>query len=150
MTEAVAMPSTSDDLLAECWIVETLAQAARQVRFDDGGPPPGWLLRVRDRLEGEFSDPITLHGLARDAKVHPSHLARAFRDHFGRTVGEYLRARRLRYARHRLEATDDPIAEIAFAAGFADQAHLTRTFAARWGHPPGRYRAMRRSRVARS
>ena len=36
-----------------------------------------------------------------------------------------------------------PLVEIAYDAGFADQAHFTRTFKSAFGLTPARYRALR-------
>lgn len=140
----------SDDLSLECWVSEVLAQVARQDRMGRESEPPTWLTRVRDRLEDGFREPVTLQELADFAGVHSSHLARAFREHYGSTIGEFSRNRRLRFARRRIEDSDDSIAEIAFAAGFADQAHLTRAFTQRWGSPPARFRRLRTARGIRS
>ena len=139
--------ASSDDLALECWMAELLAQIARQTRSSAYGRPPAWLTRVRDRLEEEFREPVTLVELSQFAGVHPSHLARAFREHYGCTVGDLTRNRRLRFARRQIENTNDPIAEIALEAGFADQAHLTRCFSQRWGHPPARFRRQSRPRT---
>jgi AraC family transcriptional regulator len=43
----------------------------------------------------------------------------------------------------RLVESDDPIAAIALAAGFADQSHLTRALKARTGLTPAVYRRER-------
>lgn len=61
----------------------------------------------------------------------------------GRPPSFWLDLARARRALRAL-ATEAPLAEVAFLAGYADQAHLTRSFAARFGLPPGRFRADRR------
>jgi AraC family transcriptional regulator len=129
-----------DDLEIECWIVEVLAHADRQNRTGRSSPPPSWLLAVRERLREEYDGPFSLADLAAPAGVHPAHLARAFREHFGTTVGAYVRNRRLRYARTRIATSADALTEVALDAGFADQAHLTRAFRNRWGVSPARWR----------
>jgi AraC-like DNA-binding protein len=43
-------------------------------------------------------------------------------------VGHTIRQRRTEFACHRLTASRDPLSEIAFDAGFADQSHLTDSF----------------------
>ena len=97
---------------------------------------------MRERLDAEHRTALSLGDLAREAGVHPVHLARAFRRWFGTTPGEYLRARRIGWAASRL-ATDPsvPITEVALAAGFYDHSHFHRTFAARIGLSPRAYRA---------
>jgi AraC family transcriptional regulator len=67
--------------------------------------------------------------------VHPVYLARVFRRRHGCSVSEYLRALRLEEA-GRLVLQGAPLAQAAYAAGFADQAHFTRCFAAAFGFTP--------------
>ena len=62
------------------------------------GAPPRWLIDVRERIEAEFPKPWTLKDYAEGAGVHPVHLAARFRAHYGATVGEQIRALRVRHA----------------------------------------------------
>ncbi len=64
--------------------------------------------------------------------------ARQFRAVYGTSPYRYSVMRRLAVARGWLRDAR-PLAETAFAAGFADQAHFTRTFKAAFGMTPGRY-----------
>jgi AraC family transcriptional regulator len=105
------------------------------------GRAPGWLSAARDLLDRQFPERVSLRGLAREAGVHPVHFAAAFRRFQGCSVGEYLRRRRLQFARQRLADRDVPLAQVAAEAGFADQSHLTRTFKRFAGMTPSRYRA---------
>jgi AraC family transcriptional regulator len=102
---------------------------------------PKWLERVRDILEQRFAEPFKLSEMAAEAGVHPVHLAREFRKHYGTSVGEYLRKVRIEYACRELMDSNAAVANIAFAAGFADQSHFSRTFKRFCGTTPARYRA---------
>jgi AraC family transcriptional regulator len=106
------------------------------------GGMPRWLRSARERLEGNFSQSVSVRGLAREAGVHPVHFAAVFRRFHGCSVGEYLRRLRLQYTRQRLADPEVPLAQVAAEAGFADQSHLTRTFKRFTGMTPGRYRTL--------
>jgi len=60
----------------------------------------------------------------------------------GTSPYRYLLMRRLGYAREQI-ARRRPLVEVAFDAGFADQAHFTRMFKAAFGITPARYGVLR-------
>jgi AraC family transcriptional regulator len=72
--------------------------------------------------------------------VHPAHLSRAFHRRFGSPVLAYVRRARVRAAADLLRRSSLALADVAAAAGFADQSHLTRVFKQATGVTPGRYR----------
>jgi AraC family transcriptional regulator len=114
--------------------IELVAAAMR-------APPPvaaqGAIRRVVDLLEADLANAPTLAGLAREAGLHPSHLARCFRAALGETIGEYVRRRRVEQSLGALARPELSLAEIAAAAGFADQAHFGRVFKRHFGTTPG-------------
>lgn len=114
---------------------------------------PRWLLVVAERLRRESHLPLRLAELASAAGVHPVHLARAFRRHFQRSVGEELRRLRVEAVCEALARPGASIADAAASAGFADQSHCSRVFRRLSGMSPAQYReraaaARRRSQVA--
>ena len=92
-------------------------------------PAPPWVDAVKRTLESRFDEPLRFEDLAADLGLHPVYLSRAFRRHTGMAMGEYVRALRLRHARHLLSATTRPLASISAESGFADASHLCRVFA---------------------
>lgn len=123
--------------------VYDLLAAARPVE-EESSPDaaPDWLLRVSEELQDTFRRPRRVRELARDASVHPVSLARAHRRHFGCSITERLRARRIGEAAALLGGRDLSISSVAFRAGFADQSHLTRVFRSETGLTPGTYRSL--------
>ncbi|MBI4501682.1 MAG: helix-turn-helix transcriptional regulator [Gemmatimonadetes bacterium] len=119
------------------WVHASLSNG-RGFRLDSH--PPAWLERVRERLHSEFEQPPSLEQLAGDAGVHPIHVAKAFRHHYGCTVGEYIRQRRLEVACHRLATTDISVSRIAHNTGFADHSHFARTVKRYLGEAPTSFR----------
>jgi len=102
---------------------------------------PSWLQRVKEKIHDDFSARVTLDELASDAAVHPVHLAATFRRFYGTTVGSYLRRLRIEYACRELVESNASLADIALAAGFADQSHFGRTFKRAMRMTPAEYRA---------
>jgi AraC family transcriptional regulator len=110
------------------------------------GPAAPWLGETRDRLHADLAARPSLADLAAAVGVHPVTLARAFRRTFGCTVGEYLRRLRIERAAEQLATGTQPLAEIALAAGFADQSHFSNVFRRRVGVSPSAYRREVRER----
>lgn len=137
----IAAPDTVTPLAIEALGLELLAVAARRFVPDTPEPEvPRWLERVRERLHDGFDEPVGLSCLAGLAGVHPGHLTRTFRRHYGQSVGAYQRAVRLEWAAGQL-AAGAALADVSSGAGFSDQSHFTRAFKRQFGRTPGQYRA---------
>lgn len=131
-----AAPLAIEGLLLE------LVAAASRLRERNGVAwgRPHWLEEARDRIHGELASRPSLRGLAQSVGVHPVTLARAFRQAFGCTVGEYVRNLRIERATHQLAQTELSLAEIALAAGFSDQSHFSNLFRHHTGLSPSKFR----------
>ena len=101
--------------------------------------------RVRAFLHDSYATQVTLADVAAVAGCSRFAAYRAFRGHYGFSPSDYQRQLRLRAARRAL-ADGAAVADVAAAAGFADQAHLTRWFRRCYGITPGAYRAADRVR----
>jgi AraC family transcriptional regulator len=141
LSAEIRYPDATSALAIEALALELLASAAQvEERAPARGRPPRWLRSVVEYLQAHLLDAPDLSTLTTIAGVHPAHLTRVFRRHLGQSLSSYLRRLRVNWAADRLATTDDPIAGIAVAAGFADQSHFTREFHRQLGVPPGRYR----------
>lgn len=127
-------------LLIEGLLFELLGTIARTRRAASLRNDDPRLQRAIEYLEEHYRDRITCVEVAAYAGLHPSFLAELFRRHLQVSVGEWVRNRRLEFAREALRVTATPITSVAFQAGFADQSHLTRLFRARFGVTPAQYR----------
>jgi AraC family transcriptional regulator len=133
-------------LAAEGFALELLAATTREARIERSpGRPPAWLRAAEELLRARLADRIGLGELAEVVGVHPTYLARAFRAHYGFSVGEYGRRLRLGWAAAELARGEKSLAEIAAGAGFADQSHFTRVFRRQVGTTPARYREQAQS-----
>lgn len=136
----LALGEGTSELSAEGLVLELLAEALRADALPSAQGEPRWLRSVRDMLHEGFCEQLSLAELSGEVGVHPSYLARSFRDRYGCTIGEYLRRLRADYAAERLRGSDVPLSEIAQAAGYSDQGHFTRLFRRATGLTPGQYR----------
>jgi AraC family transcriptional regulator len=126
-------------LTVEGLVLEILGAATLTRRYPSARPPK-WLQEVRDFLHAHASEKVSVTDLASWVDVHPAHLMRAFRRHYGSSIGDYVRRLRLNHALDHL-ATSMTLAQVATAAGFYDQSHFSRCFMLETGMTPAEYRA---------
>ncbi len=146
----------NDDL--SLLVLEELATLLHATLFDKRGirldsSAPAWLERIRELVQETFHRSPSLDQLATEAGRHPVHVAKAFHRHYGSTIGEFIRQRRLEVACYRLATTQVPVSVIAHESGFADHSHLTRTMKQLLGVQPSRFRkafTLRRAQRATS
>lgn len=139
LSEADARPLARDQgyLDFAAWL---LGRHAREPeRLAAAGREPAAVRRARAFLDGHLTDRVRLDDVAAAAGLPPFRLYRAFVRATGMTPHAYQRQARFREAVRRIRL-GEPLAEVAAAAGFADQAHLTRSFFRRMGVTPGAYR----------
>ncbi len=127
------------EMMAASYMLEMLAYSIRRSEAVEK-LPPGWLSRVTDKLNEEFTKNVKTEALAAEADVHPVHLAAVFRKFHNQTIGEYVRERRVGHAAKLLLNRDLPLSEIALISGFSDQSHFTRVFKRVTGVTPGAFR----------
>ncbi len=135
----------ADDLtpaVAEGLIISMLAECHRAGR--DRGAGSLHVRKVLGIIEDMSPTVPGLGELAAEVRLHPSTLARTFKDATGKTIGEYGREIRIRKAQGLIAAGELRLAQIAIETGFNDQSHFTRAFKQSLGCTPGVYaRAMR-------
>jgi AraC-like DNA-binding protein len=137
--EAGLVPLAADSVIAEL-AEELLARGdgrpAMPRRLDVGA-----IQRARQFLDAERTRVVRSSELEAITGLSRYELARQFRLMLGTSPHRYLVGRRLDLARQQMREHGS-LADVAYEAGFADQAHFTRAFKAVLGLTPARYRAL--------
>ncbi|MBK1656788.1 helix-turn-helix domain-containing protein [Paracraurococcus ruber] len=135
-------PAQLDAILAETGA--RLGALRRGLAQSRPGAPAGLLAwqvqRLRRMIEDRLQENLPVPAMAATVRLSRSHFCRAFAASFGCTPHAYLQARRIARAQALMLATRDPLAQIAIACGFADQAHLSRLFRRHLGCTPSAWR----------
>jgi AraC family transcriptional regulator len=96
-----------------------------------------------DWVQANLSEPFSLEEMAGSVGLSVFHFSRALKASTGLTPRGLVTRRRLERAEVLLAEGRMPLAEIALATGFADQAHFTNLFRRETGVTPGAWRRLR-------
>lgn len=141
MVGELTAADTAGPIAAEGLALELLVELARIGAPRGETQTPTWLVAAEERIHEGYRTALSVGELAREVGVNPATLARGYRRRFGCTVGERIRALRVRHAARELIETTEPLSEIALRAGFYDQSHFTNVFRRTLGVTPSAYRA---------
>ena len=100
---------------------------------------------VREYLEKNFDERITLKSLADRFSLTREHLCRSFTAAFGVSPIHYLNVCRYERARELLAKTDMSVTEVAAATGYSSIHYFSRAFSGAAGVSPYEYRRVCRS-----
>jgi AraC family transcriptional regulator len=141
LAQQCAAPGSASlfNMEAMCW--ELLSSVTGACLWPDERQTalPPWISRARELLVDRCSDPLHINEMAQQLGVHPVYFARAFRQAFRCTPGEYRMRCRLRDALALMQAGSAPLSEIALRSGFYDQSHFSTAFRKHFGLTPQKY-----------
>jgi AraC-like DNA-binding protein len=98
------------------------------------------LRRVRDRIDGEYAQPLDVEVLARDVHMSAGHFSREFRLAYGESPYSYLMTRRIERAMALLRRGDLSVTEVCFEVGCSSLGTFSTRFTELVGVPPSVYR----------
>jgi AraC-like DNA-binding protein len=129
----------ADGLLREELLLQLVADVMRErVEAEPRPEVPASIRAVRDMIDDDPLAAVSLADLSRESGFSRFQVLRGFAKATGLTPHAYLVQARIHIAR-RLIAGGMPLAEAAFASGFADQSHMTRVFVRKYGLSPRIY-----------
>ena len=97
---------------------------------------------VRDMIENQFDQDITVESCAEALNYHPAHIRRVFLEITGENFGQYLNYIRMEAAKQWLHTTDMMVQEIAVKLRYSNSQNFIRNFRLYTGYTPGAYRKM--------
>jgi two-component system response regulator YesN len=105
--------------------------------------PVAWVTRLKDLIDRNYTQPLTLRALAATVEKDRAYVATMFRRHTGETLHGYLTSVRMRRAAE-LIAQGHKIDAVVFLVGYRSKKSFYHQFRARMGVTPGSYRAAAR------
>lgn len=139
--EGVARSDRTGGLLL-LLLLEEFKAAKMVARPDESGARQTIQLAI-DKLENHLLPLPTLKEIAHTAGWSVNYFRDQFRAISGRTLGDFLKQRRLAEAARLLVETRRPIKEIAMLADYSEPASFHRAFFQRYHLTPGKFRSRR-------
>ncbi|BAP41447.1 AraC family transcriptional regulator [Pseudomonas sp. 21LCFQ02] len=145
--ERLLTSSLAHEMLSHAVLTQVGLRAGLQLK---GGLAPHLRRRVREFIETQLDQPLSLGQLAGLCALSEYHFARMFRESFGTPPHRYVLQRRLQRACRLLRETTQPLGEVALACGFASASHFTNRFRQTLEATPGEYRQVFRTSCERT
>lgn len=116
-----------------------------QKDFEETTPQHRRIFQIRDYLETNFSQPISLNMLAQNLGLTPQYLSSFIKEHFECTFGEYLNTVRLNHVAYDLVYTQNTITQIMYQNGFPNASGFNHAFKKRYSMTALEYRRTARA-----
>ena len=97
-------------------------------------------------IDADLSENLSSGTLAKKHGISLGYLSSVFKKETEKTVSEYIRERRMEYARHLLENTNLQVQTVAFKSGVVDVQYFSKLFKRHFGKTPSEYRLSRKSK----
>lgn len=111
-----------------------------QPKLESGSLDGLILKQLKDFIEENLAEDLTIARLATVAHVSPFHFAREFKAATGQSPHRYVTQQRIERAKLLLSVTRLSVSEVAYGVGFSNQSHFTAQFRKATGTTPKCYR----------
>ena len=100
----------------------------------------GIVSQVVDYIDRNYRNDIQRSDLSKLVWLNPDYIARLFKKEMGQSIGSYVIARRIEYAKQLLRDKNIPINEVSSMSGYDSFAYFSRLFKRNEGCSPSEYR----------
>jgi AraC-like DNA-binding protein len=91
---------------------------------------------IADFLEKNCTMEHSLRSLSRQFHINEFKLKKGFREHYGQTVFQYLRHKRMHHAYAKFQSGANSVLEVAVEVGYSNASHFARAFREEFGLNP--------------
>jgi two-component system, response regulator YesN len=139
LEEALAGAESFDELAAAAWSLAAKAAGLERLVVREGNVPAFFDTILR-YVQARYAEPLNLRSLSDTFRISSSYLSKLFRQHAGKSFGEFLAELRIEAAKRLIrESPGMPLKDVAERVGFNDPFYFSRVFKAVAGLPPSDY-----------
>lgn len=139
--------ATSSDYMRDMLINQQLSSLLVEIMRESWHPEEkrhaykrASVLEVKEWIDQNYSQPITLEGLANRFFINKYYLSKSFKSAYGTTISNYLTTIRITHAKQLLRFTDQSLETIGEAVGITPARYLSEVFSSIEGVSPSIYR----------
>jgi AraC family transcriptional regulator len=112
----------------------------RPVQINRGGLGSARLRRIKELVDANMNDDLSLDEMAQSVELSTAHFARMFRKSTGETPHQFVLRQRIERAKVMLREHATRVLDVAVACGFKTQQHFAQVFRDVCGVSPTEYR----------
>ncbi len=114
-------------------------------RSDESGSMKEIVRKMKEYIEANYFEELSLNSLAEQFNVENSYLSRCFKQEAGMNLTQYITGLRMKNAERYMEEGAASLTEIAFMVGYDDYGYFNRVFKKYFGISPSEYRMSKKS-----
>ncbi len=126
-------------------LIETNGESLNQYINTTETPQPYIIKATIRYVDENIRENFNIKTIAAHLKCHPDFLSRAFKQHTGRNLSDYIRRSRIDLAMEKLRTPGTYINDAADESGFSDPVHFAKVFRKLVGMTPGQYQKQYRA-----
>ncbi len=131
------MSSTGESIDLMCDMYRSYCRLVRKHTMKDYSPTVQKTILL---IDADLTADLSLTELASRQNISAGYLSTVFKKETGKTVSEYIREKRIDYARHLLSTTHLQIQTVASSCGIMDVQYFSKLFRRQTGKSPKEYR----------
>ncbi len=146
LTQLLDMGGQEESLFKRGLVYQIIGLLAQKIPLKkiEMGASHERLKDILDYLQGNFTSPVTLAGVAQRFGYSQSRFSHLFNEAFGCSLPQYVNMLRLKFAVDRMQEEGCPALEAALGAGYENSRSFYRAFRQVYGTAPSEYLKNRR------
>jgi two-component system, response regulator YesN len=122
------------------WAANLLGRLQNELNSDASASRHSLVARIRQFIQEHLSEDVSLHAIAEEVHMHPTHVSKLFKRETGETISDYLLRLRMEKAVRLLKDSRYKVYEIAARLGYKNPTYFIKVFKERYGVTPQDFR----------